>query len=89
MADVRPTLRQGCKAYYDSIAGGMVKVIVLSVNKRETHDEVVARVTDRQNRLYACGSILTGSTNWFVPRKAYNPRRPGARITYYQVECNA
>jgi len=88
--DVRPVLRSGMTALFDSMAG-MIPVKVLSITGESgapsSRQEVKARVT-RDTGGYKKGEVLSEWGLRIVPRAAFSARRHGARITYYTVEVD-
>lgn len=89
--DIRPTLRVGCLAYYDSLSG-LIPCKVLSISGENGHasseQDVTVKLTANR-KAYKRGEVITQSALWVIPRDAIFKRRYGARIGYYTVEVQA
>lgn len=86
--DLRPVLRVGCLAYYDSMTG-MIPCRVLSIRGESgtpgSAQSVLVKTTAARNGRPR-GTELDSFGHHVVPRAAYFPRRYGARIGYYTIE---
>ena len=88
--DLRPVLRVGDLAYYDSITGMIpCKVISLRGESGPASSESSALVkTTAARNGWPRGTEFDAWTLRVVPRAAYLRRRHGARIGYYTVEVS-
>ena len=88
--DLRPVLRSGDRAYWDTFAG-MIPVKVLSISGESgaagSKQNVKFKLTGERGP-YKRGEIHESWALHVVPRGAYFPRRYGARIGYYTVEVD-
>ena len=86
--DLRPVLRVGDLAYYDSMTGMIpCKVISLRGESGPASSESSALIKTTAARYgWPRGTEFDALTLHVVPRAAYFPRRYGARIGYYTVE---
>lgn len=90
-ADVRPVLRKGCLAYYDSLAG-LLPCKVLSVTGKpgapSSESEAIVKLTANRGP-WKRGEVLAAMwTIHVVPRKAVSRRGPFVRVAYYAVEAS-
>lgn len=88
--DVRPVLRTGDLAYYDSMSG-MIPCKVLSIRGESgaASSQSSARIkTTAARGGWSRGTEFDTWTLHVVPRKAFHPRKYGARISYYTVETD-
>jgi hypothetical protein len=87
--DIRPVLRAGDLAYYDSTAG-MIPCRVISIRGASgaagSQSSALVKTTAVRDG-WPRGTKFDTWTLHVVPRKAYFPRRYGARIGYYTVEA--
>lgn len=94
--DLRPVLRVGELAYWDSFAG-LIACRVTDIRAMKqfasgaptSEQKVFFTVTATRNRIYKHGEKLQGTALSVVPRKAISHRRYGARITYYTVKARS
>lgn len=89
--DVRPVLRAGDLAYYDSMTC-MIPCRVLSIRGQSgapgSASSARVKTTAARNG-WPKGAEFDSWTLHVVPRGAYSPRRQGARIGYYTVEVQS
>lgn len=85
---VRPVLREGSLAYFDSLQGPIpCKVRTISgVSGAPGSAQWVTVVLTANRGPWKRGETQTGFGHRFIPRGALKQRRYGARITYYTVE---
>jgi hypothetical protein len=85
----RPVLRVGCLAYYDS-GTGVIPCRVLSIRGESgaPGSASSARIkTTAVRNGWPRGTEFDSGTQHVIPRRAFFPRRYGARIGYYTVEA--
>jgi hypothetical protein len=91
MSDIRPVLRAGDLAYYDSMAG-MIPCKVISIRgvsgAPSSESSALVRTTAKRNG-WPIGTEFDTWTLHVVPRAAFKQSRTGARITYYTVEVQS
>jgi len=90
MTDIRPVLRTGALAHWDSFTAGCIPCKVLAVTGEggapSTAAECVVRLTASRG-VYKRGEVLRNQGALHViPRGALFQRDYGARIRYYTVE---
>lgn len=89
--DLRPVLRVGDLAYYDSMVG-MIPCRVMSIRGESgpasSQSSALVKTTAPRNG-WPRGTEFDSWTLRVVPRAAYFRRRYGARIGYYTVEVPA
>lgn len=85
MSDLRPTLRAGSLAYYDTYSG-MVPCKVLSIIATAEPGYTIRFRLTGTRQAYKRGEVLEAHQRYVIPRDAYKARRLGGRITYYQVQ---
>lgn len=90
--DVRPVLRAGDLAYYDSLTD-MIPCKVISIRGVSGVPSYAQRVTVKVTARKGSSAFKNGEEfDAFgfrvVPRAAYFPRRYGASIGYYTVEVS-
>jgi hypothetical protein len=85
---VRPVLRAGSLAYWDSMSG-MIPCKVTAIEGKSgaaSSDQTVAFRLTADRGAYKRGERFECWALHVVPRDAYFKRRHGARIGYYTVE---
>lgn len=87
--DLRPVLRAGCLAYWDSMSGPIPCKVISITGKSgpASSDQAVSFKITAHRGPYKRGEVFCDV--WalhVVPRGALKQRRLGARITYYTVE---
>jgi hypothetical protein len=91
MNDIRPVLRAGDLAYYDSMTG-MIPCRVVSIRGKSgapgSESSALVKTTAKRNG-WPVGTQFDTWTLHVVPRAAFFRRRPGARIGYYTVEVQS
>lgn len=89
--DVRPVLRAGSLAYFDSHLNGPMPCKVLAIlgeSGAPSMQTVRIKLTAaRPGSGYARGDVLHEHAMRVIPRGALFKRRYGARIGYYTVEA--
>lgn len=84
--DLRPVLRVGSLAYFDSLGGAVpCKVISIFLVRGTPHVRVKFTAT---RGAFKRGEGWTAFSHNVVPRAAFHKRRYGARIGYYTVEVS-
>jgi len=91
MKDLRPVLRVGDLAYYDSMQGMIpCRVLGLRGESGAAGSQSSARVkTTAVRNGWPRGTEFDTWTLHVVPRGAYFPRRYGAKIGFYTVEVQS
>lgn len=90
--DLRPVLRAGCFAHWDSMSGAIPCRVISITGKSgvpSSEQSVIIKLTAHRGP-YKRGEVFCDV--WalhVVPRGALKQRRLGARITYYTVEVQS
>ncbi len=91
MKDLRPVLRVGDLAYYDSMVG-MIPCRVMAIRGESgpasSASSALVKTTAARNG-WPRGTMFDTWTLHVVPRAAYFRRRYDARIGYYTVEAQS
>lgn len=89
---IRPVLKAGTLAYYDSVLG-LIKCKVLSVSGKggapSSDQHITIKITALDHQVFKHGEVMDGMWGMrVVPRAAVRHRHLGAGIGYYTVESD-
>jgi hypothetical protein len=84
-----PVLYVGCRAYWDTIAYGLIPCKVLSITKGPYGGSGARVELTRTRGAYTAGETISTNPDRVIPRNALTRARYGLRIRHYIVRYSA